>query len=66
MFVTPEGLNKCTNKGCLKPYEEKENTEESCNYHPGDPCFRDMRKHWTCCNKETWDWDDFVKLPTCK
>ena len=28
---------RCTNKGCLKEYDEKENAEESCSYHPGGP-----------------------------
>ncbi|CAK64510.1 unnamed protein product (macronuclear) [Paramecium tetraurelia] len=63
IFVTPTGKYKCTNKGCLKEYDPKENTE--CFYHPGEPCFHDLKKFWTCCKVEKYDWDEFMKIPTC-
>ena len=74
VFVTDKGNHKCTNKGCMKvsyrknikkEFSPNENNEESCSYHPGEPVFHDLKKYWTCCKKETWDWDEFVKLPTC-
>lgn len=61
-----DGLYKCINKGCLKAYAPSESEATCCKHHPGDPIFRDTRKYWTCCKKETWDWDEFVKLPTCQ
>lgn len=36
-FVTPSGKNKCINKGCNKEFDPAENSEASCNYHPGAP-----------------------------
>ena len=36
-FITPSGKNKCVNKGCNKEFDPLENTETSCNYHPGAP-----------------------------
>jgi len=66
-FVHPKnGKFKCSNKGCNKLFLEEENTDTACNYHAGEPCFHDLKKFWTCCNVESWDWDDFMKLPTCK
>jgi disease resistance protein len=64
-FVTPQGKHKCSNKGCLKDYDPNENVDEACKYHPGEPVFHDLMKSWTCCKKETWDWDEFVKRPQC-
>jgi len=66
VFVTPSGKHKCSNKGCLKEFDPTTNEDQSCNYHPGEPIFHDLKKFWSCCQAETWDWDEFVKLPTCK
>ena len=30
-------MPRCTNKGCLKEYDEADNAEGSCQYHPGGP-----------------------------
>lgn len=64
-FVTPAGNHKCTNKGCLKEYDPTKNDDGVCSYHPGNPIFHDLKKYWDCCKKETYDWDDFMALPTC-
>lgn len=63
IFISDKGFKKCLNKGCLKEYQ---NDDEECNYHDGIPVFHDVRKYWSCCKKETWDFDEFIKLPTCK
>ena len=65
LFKTKEGKLKCVNQGCRKDFVEEENNEEACGYHKGEPVFHDLKKYWTCCGKETHDWDDFMKLPTC-
>lgn len=57
------GLRVCKNFGCNKKYTEGQ--EDGCNYHRGAPMFHDLRKYWTCCNAESWDWDGFMALPTC-
>ena len=55
----------CKNGGCLKKYTEKENTDESCTFHPGKPIFHDCKKGWTCCKVTVLDWDEFSKIPGC-
>ena len=65
IFYNERNLCKCINKGCGIEFEEKENNESSCSYHPGNPIFHDLKKYWSCCNKETYDWDEFMKLPKC-
>jgi disease resistance protein len=63
--VAADGNYKCANLGCNKTYDPAINAEDSCHYHTGAPMFHDVKKFWTCCNAESWDWDDFQKLPTC-
>jgi len=57
----------CANKGCVaKSFKEEENADDACKYHTGEPIFRDLNKSWSCCTeKPAYDWDDFLKLPTC-
>lgn len=50
---------QCKRNGCHKFYSEDQNSENSCNYHPGKPIFHDLKKGWACCNQIAWDWDDF-------
>lgn len=64
-FLTKDGKLRCINQGCRKDYLEQDNNENACNYHKGAPVFHDLKKYWSCCGKETMDWDDFMKLPTC-
>lgn len=65
-FLTPNGKFKCMRKGCLKEFSEEDNkVENCCKHHSGEPIFHDLKKYWSCCKKETWDWDEFMKLPTC-
>ena len=65
VFITKNGKMKCSNKGCLKEFTEENNINDCCKYHLGVPVFHDLVKYWSCCKKETWDWDSFMKLPTC-
>jgi disease resistance protein len=61
-----DGKYLCANKGCTTKYFlEEENGDEAWHYHSGEPIFHDLMKGWGCWNKETYDWDDFVKIPTC-
>ena len=61
-----DGKLYCTNAGCKdKVYIEESNSDDACNYHQGKPVFHDLKKFWTCCKVETWDWDEFLKIPTC-
>ena len=60
-----EDQKKCVRNGCKKKYLESENSDTACHFHDGKPIFHDQKKGWDCCNKITWDWDEFMKLPTC-
>jgi len=66
VFINDKGMAKCTNKGCNKDFDLSTNTGESCKFHDGQPCFHDLKKFWSCCRVESYDWDDFMKLPTCQ
>lgn len=59
-----DGSYKCTNGGCNKLYKDEDG---ECEHHEGQPVFHDIKKYWSCCkDKVTWDWDEFIKIPTCK
>ena len=62
-----EGRSMCANKGCRdKSFLEEENHDEACHHHAGEPVFHDLKKYWSCCSeKPAYDFDDFLKLPTC-
>eukprot|EP00922_Rhytidocystis_sp_ex-Travisia-forbesii_P068864 GHVS01102726.1.p1 GENE.GHVS01102726.1~~GHVS01102726.1.p1 ORF type:complete len:229 (+),score=28.49 GHVS01102726.1:55-687(+) len=64
-LVTTDGNHKCCHAGCHKEYDPKENPSNACRFHPGKPVFHDLKKSWSCCKVSSYDWDDFMKLPTC-
>ena len=58
----------CANPGCsTKTFKLEENGPTACKHHTGEAIFHDLKKFWSCCNtdKPCYDWDDFMKLPTC-
>ena len=64
--VMVDGKFACANKGCADKYFlEEDNGDGVCKYHSGEPIFHDLMKGWSWCNAKTYDWDDFVKIPTC-
>lgn len=65
IVTNSEGLYVCGNLGCNQAYDPSNNLTDSCLHHTGAPMFHDLKKFWTCCKKEAWDWDDFMKLPKC-
>ncbi|WWC96958.1 hypothetical protein V866_003834 [Kwoniella sp. B9012] len=61
-------MPRCANKGCQKEFDESNNEEGSCSYHPGGPVFHEGLKSWSCCaevNKPVLEFDQFMALPTC-
>lgn len=60
-----EPLLLCYNKGCGQRYKESENTETSCRFHPGEHYFHDAYKGWTCCNRKTVDFTEFLNMKGC-
>ncbi|KAG5455009.1 Cysteine and histidine-rich domain-containing protein 1 [Clonorchis sinensis] len=59
------GLLQCYNKGCGQKYDEGSNTEDSCQYHPGEPIFHDAKKKWSCCKKFSTDFSEFLSIKGC-
>ncbi|XP_035221138.1 cysteine and histidine-rich domain-containing protein 1-like, partial [Stegodyphus dumicola] len=38
---------------------------ESCLHHPGVPVFHDVYKKWSCCEKKTTDFTEFLNIKGC-
>jgi len=55
----------CYNRGCGKQYIPRENPDGCCQFHPGAPFFHEGYKGWTCCNKKTTDFTEFLNTPGC-
>ncbi|XP_022082146.1 cysteine and histidine-rich domain-containing protein 1-like isoform X2 [Acanthaster planci] len=55
---------QCYNKGCSKKFFPSENGS-ACIHHPGEPVFHDAYKGWSCCNKRTTDFTEFLNIPGC-
>lgn len=57
----------CYNRGCGKQYNPRDNPpdSEACKYHPGAPFFHETYKGWTCCNKKSSDFTEFLNTPGC-
>ena len=62
-----DGKFMCANKGCAdKSFVLEENNDNACKFHSGEAVFHDVKKYWSCCTaKPAYDFDEFLKLPTC-
>lgn len=58
-------LVHCYNKGCGKQFDPAKNPSDSCQHHPGVPVFHDALKGWSCCNKKSTDFSEFLSIPGC-
>ena len=38
---------------------------DACQHHPGVPVFHDALKGWSCCNKKSTDFSQFLSIPGC-
>ncbi|SPP82692.1 cysteine and histidine-rich domain-containing protein [Drosophila guanche] len=56
---------QCYNRGCGQLFDEAANNEESCRHHPGEPFFHDAYKGWSCCNKKSVDFTEFLNIKGC-
>merc|ERR1711920_968596 len=56
---------RCRNHGCNQWFDPDANADDACHHHPLPPLFWEGRKGWTCCNRKTYDWSEFDKMPTC-
>ncbi|XP_005401724.2 PREDICTED: integrin beta-1-binding protein 2 [Chinchilla lanigera] len=55
----------CHNKGCGQQFDPNINLPDSCCYHPGVPIFHDALKGWSCCQKRTVDFSEFLNIKGC-
>ena len=55
----------CYNRGCGKQFNPRQNPDGSCLFHPGAPYFHETYKGWTCCNKRSSDFTEFLNTPGC-
>ena len=57
----------CYNRGCGKTFNPRDNPPDSqdCIHHPGAPFFHETYKGWTCCNKKSSDFTEFLNTPGC-
>ncbi|XP_070503505.1 cysteine and histidine-rich domain-containing protein morgana [Chironomus tepperi] len=63
--MTMADLITCYNKGCGQKYNPNENDDEKCQFHPGQPVFHDAYKGWSCCNKKSTDFTEFLNFKGC-
>lgn len=63
--VDPHETQICRNVGCGEKFTEAENDDAACAFHPGPPIFHERKKGWACCDQTRWDFDEFLKIPTC-
>uniref|UniRef100_A0A7N0TG41 CHORD domain-containing protein n=1 Tax=Kalanchoe fedtschenkoi TaxID=63787 RepID=A0A7N0TG41_KALFE len=55
----------CKNKGCGKTFQEINNHDSACEYHPGPAVFHDRLKGWKCCEMHVNEFDEFMSIPPC-
>lgn len=57
----------CYNRGCGRTFNPRDNPPDSqeCKHHPGAPFFHETYKGWTCCNKKSSDFTEFLNTPGC-
>ncbi|CAH0714499.1 unnamed protein product, partial [Brenthis ino] len=63
----PEDKNlvQCYNRGCGKVFDPNKNDKDECCHHPGAPIFHDAYKGWSCCNKKSVDFTEFLNIKGC-
>ncbi|CRK87088.1 CLUMA_CG000838, isoform A [Clunio marinus] len=63
--MTNKQMLLCYNKGCQKEFDVNDNGEDKCCFHPGHPIFHDAYKAWSCCNKKSIDFTEFLNYKGC-
>lgn len=56
----------CKNKGCKATYQSIESNNEACQYHPGEAIFHEGMKYWSCCQRKTSDFTNFLDQAGCE
>uniref|UniRef100_A0A1E1XVM0 Putative cysteine and histidine-rich domain chord-containing zinc binding protein n=1 Tax=Amblyomma sculptum TaxID=1581419 RepID=A0A1E1XVM0_AMBSC len=55
----------CKNAGCRQTYQGEHSNLETCLYHSGFPIFHEGMKYWTCCQRKTSDFANFLEQQGC-
>jgi len=63
--IAEDGSATCANLACQQKFNVVDNHDCACQHHPGPLIFHDCKKGYACCKRTTYDFDDFLKLPTC-
>lgn len=63
--MTADKMVLCYNKGCGNEYDPQESSDDECVYHCGAPVFHDAYKSWSCCEKKTTDFTEFLNIKGC-
>ncbi|KAF6775339.1 hypothetical protein AHF37_05132 [Paragonimus kellicotti] len=58
-------LLQCYNTGCGQKYDPELNNDDSCQYHSGEPIFHDAKKKWSCCQKYSTSFSEFLSIRGC-
>jgi len=54
----------CKNNGCKASYSE-ETADTPCTFHPGFPVFHEGMKYWSCCQRKTTEFQEFLDQAGC-
>ncbi|XP_071801207.1 cysteine and histidine-rich domain-containing protein 1-like isoform X1 [Asterias amurensis] len=56
---------QCKNRGCQKSYMGEQSDYEKCQFHPGQAVFHEGMKFWSCCERRTSDFTNFLEQEGC-
>jgi len=55
----------CKNNGCKNTYSGPDGDYSSCKHHPGIPVFHEGMKYWSCCQRKTTEFQQFLEQEGC-
>jgi len=55
----------CKNNGCKNTYQGPEQDYSNCKHHPGIPVFHEGMKYWSCCQRKTTEFQQFLEQEGC-
>jgi cysteine/histidine-rich domain-containing protein len=61
--ATSEG-ESCKNNGCKEVFSAA-TAEGACTHHPGYPVFHEGMKYWSCCQRKTAEFQEFLDQAGC-
>ncbi|OQV23468.1 Cysteine and histidine-rich domain-containing protein 1 [Hypsibius exemplaris] len=56
----------CQQRGCGKLFSGPESDLEDCVHHSGFPVFHEGMKYWSCCQRKTSDFDQWLQQAGCE